>query len=225
MSGICGIVRLDGAPVARAEIERLAAFLDFRGPDARRVWTGAGVGLGHTLLKTGDADIEQPVSLDGASWIVADARIDAQADLRRKLKAAGHEPAAGAGDATLILHAYAVWGEASAEHLLGDFAFAIWDARRRHLFCARDHFGAKNFFHARVGDTIVFSNTLDCVRLHPGVSSRLDELAIADFLLFEINQDPQGTVFSGIRRLPPAHCLTATAGASRTRPFWSLPYH
>ena len=62
------------------------------------------------------------------------------------------------------------------------------------------------------GPGIVFSNTLNCVRLHPGVSNRLNDLAIADFLLFEMNQDPSTTSFADIRQLPAAHTLTYAKG-------------
>ena len=72
----------------------------------------------------------------------ADARIDYRDELRAKL-GAGHESL---DDAGLILHAYLRWGEACLEHLIGDFAFAIWDPRERKLFCARDRFGLRPFY-------------------------------------------------------------------------------
>ena len=93
----------------------------------------------------------------------------------------------------------------------------------RRLFCARDHLGVKPFFYARLGQTIVFSNTLDCVRLHPGVSSELNDLAIADFLLFGANQEFDTTSFHDIQRLPPAHCLTGSREAITCRRYWTLP--
>ena len=92
-----------------------------------------------------------------------------------------------APDSELILHAYAAWGEACVQHLRGDFAFAIWDARRKVLFCARDHFGVKPFYYAELDGVFIFSNTLDCVRLHPDVSGELNESAVADFLLFGLH--------------------------------------
>ena len=61
-------------------------------------------------------------------------------------------------DVELILHAYRRWDTGCVDHLLGDFAFAIWDGRKQRLFCARDHFGVKPFFYARVGNAL-FSAT------------------------------------------------------------------
>jgi asparagine synthase (glutamine-hydrolysing) len=126
-------------------------------------------------------------------------------------------------NAELLLHAYDVWGDACAEHLLGDFSFAIWDAPQKRLFAARDHFGMKMFYYARTGNSFIFSNTLDCLRLHPGISDWLNEQAIADFLMFESNQDMGTTTFADILRLAPAHTLVCTPQSISIRRFWKLP--
>ena len=81
-----------------------------------------------------------------------------------------------APDAELLLHAYGVWDTECVAHLLGDFVFAIWDALRQRLFAARDHFGIKPFFYAAIGAGLLFGKTLNCLRKHPAVSSRLNLL-------------------------------------------------
>ena len=128
-----------------------------------------------------------------------------------------------ATDAALILHAYQVWGEACLAHLIGDFAFVIWDGRRRTLFCARDHFGVKPFYYARVANSLILSNTLNCIRQHPAVSDALNDLAIADFLLFDVNLEPGTTAFADVQRVPPAHTLTWSDAAPRLSCYWTLP--
>jgi asparagine synthase (glutamine-hydrolysing) len=235
MSGFVGILNLDGAPVDQVLLERMTRSLAFRGPDANAVWCEGGVGLGHTLLRTNripareqalsaEGD-KQPATLGGRLWIVADSRIDDRAELIKKLKR--KTGTAGgvslfAPDPMLILHAYDVWGDACVEHLIGDFSFAIWDISRRRLFCARDQFGVKPFYYARVGFSVIFSNTLNCVQQHPAVSSRLNDLAIADFLLFEINQDFATTSFADIQRLPAAHLLECDSQTFSLRRYWTL---
>jgi asparagine synthase (glutamine-hydrolysing) len=183
MSGIVGIVNLDQAPVDPPLLQRLTDFLAFRGPDAQETWTDRHVGLGHTALwTTFESERErQPSSLDGQVWITADARVDDRAGLIPQLESQGRTNLAEATDSELILHAYHAWGESCVEHLIGDFAFAIWDGRERHLFCARDHLGVKPFYYAQLGDSVIFSNTLDCIRQHPAVSDKLNEAAIGDF--------------------------------------------
>jgi len=215
----------DGAPVERALLQALTHFLAYRGPDAREVWTGNSVGFGHALLRTTRESLNerQPASLEGQLWITADARIDARSELTSQLEEAGRHVRIAAPESELILNAYAAWGEACVERLRGDFAFAIWDARERKLFCARDHFGVKPFYYAEAGELFLFSNTLDCVRVHPEISAELNDAAIADFLLFGLNCDHATTMFRDIRRLPPAHTLTLSADGLRIRRYWSAP--
>jgi asparagine synthase (glutamine-hydrolysing) len=225
MSGIAGLLNLDGGPIDRQLLRRMTKSMQFRGPDAQETWDGGRVGFGHAMLRTTfESQRErQPCSLDDRVWIVADARVDGRAELCRKLRSAGHDCRHSANDAELILCAYRAWGDECVRHLLGDFAFAIWDGPRECLFCARDHLGVKSFFYARAGNCVVFSNTLNCVREHPAVSDEPNDLAIADFLLFGINQDQATTAFAGIRRLPPAHRLSMSEGALRVDRYWDLP--
>jgi asparagine synthase (glutamine-hydrolysing) len=225
MSGIVGILNLDGAPVAPKLLQQMTDLMQFRGPDAQQIWIEGDIGLGHTLLKTTlEAEYErQPLTLDGQVWMVADARIDGRADLVGKLGLEDQFKTGTLTDAELILAAYQTWGEDCLQHLIGDFAFAIWDGPQQKLFCARDHFGIKPFYYSHLGNVFIFSNTLNSIRLHPGVSKQLNEQAIADFLLFDMNYDPQTTTFKDIQRLPIAHCLTLQQGQLQQRRYWSLP--
>ena len=225
VSGIVGIVHFDGSPIDRRLLERLTAFQAFRGPDRQELWLDHHVGFGHTLLKTTEqSETErQPFSLDGKVWIVADARVDARRDLIAELETHQAEALFNITDVELLLRAYQRWGENCVEHLLGDFAFAIWDGPRQRVFCARDHMGVKPFFYAHVGSIFVFSNTLDCIRQHPAVSERLNDLAIADFLILESNQDPATTSFADIQRLRPAHCFVGSAAGVNVTQYWTMP--
>jgi asparagine synthase (glutamine-hydrolysing) len=224
MSGIAGIVLPPGRPVEKSLLERMAASMHDRGPDGAGIWTAGSAGFTHARLSTSCApETPQPCTLDGSTWIASDARIDGRSDLVRELNAAGRAVVSQADDAQLILHAYHAWGERCVEHLLGDFSFAVWDTRSGRLFCARDHFGIKPFYYAEVDGGVVFSNTLDCVRLHPAVSGSLNESFIADFLVAGCSQDPTATAFAQVKRLAPAHSLSIDSGATAIRRYWSLP--
>ena len=226
MSGIAGMLNLDGAPVDVKLLEDMTASLAFRGPDRQCVRATKNVGLGHALLRLTEESgrDEQPFTIDGRKWIVADARVDARDELIAELRARGQEEfASDVTDVELILRAYCAWGEECVTHLLGDFTFAIWDEAEQHLFCARDHLGVKPLFYARLGQTVVISNTLDCVRRHPAVSRDLNEPAIADFLMFGVNQEFDTTTFQDIRRLAPAHCITWSRSRTWARRYWTLP--
>ncbi|HEX4915221.1 MAG TPA: asparagine synthase-related protein, partial [Vicinamibacterales bacterium] len=224
MSGIAGIVLAPGRSVDASLLQRMAASLRFRAPDGDNTWIGGAVGFAHAVLRTGNAAVApQPCTLDGSTWITADARIDGRADLIRRLEPDAHGPLSTCDDAQLILHAYRAWGERCVDHLLGDFAFAIWDGSEQRLFCARDHFGVKPFFYAEVDGGLVFSNTLDCVRTHPAVSDALDEWFIADFLVCGCSQQLTATAFAQVKRLAPGHCLSMAGGTTVVRRYWSLP--
>jgi asparagine synthase (glutamine-hydrolysing) len=225
LSGIVGIFHRDGAPIERALLQSLVDFLAHRGPDSREIWMGTSIGLGHTLLRTKKDSFSerQPAGFEGRYWITADARLDDRAGLLEALALSGNDIGSSLPDSDLILRAYAKWGTACVEHLRGDFSFAIWDTHNKHLFCARDQFGIKPFYYASVGSVVIFSNTLECIRWHPAVSGRLNDLAIADFLLFDMIREPASTSFADIQRLPPAHTLVCGAGGISLRRYWVLP--
>jgi asparagine synthase (glutamine-hydrolysing) len=227
LSGIVGIFHRNGSPVERPLIENLANFLAFRGPDSITVWLDGAVGLGHAMLRTTQESLgeQQPASLDARFWITADVRIDSRAELIANIQNSGCNVRPNAPDSELILHAYVVWSTQCVDHLRGDFSFAIWDARAKGLFCARDHFGIKPFYYAQSSDLFLFTNTLNCLRLHPNVSATLNEATIGDFLLFGLNYDEATTTFHDIQRLPPAHCLTVSAAGTKVRRYWSPPTH
>lgn len=225
MSGIVGIINLDGAPVDRRLLQQMTDFMAYRGPDAQEIWVNGSIGFGHTMLRTTyESERErQPCTLDGQVWITADARIDGRKELTQKLEAKGRTGVASATDVELILNAYNVWGEDCVHHLLGDFSFAIWDGEKGKLFSARDHFGVKLFYYAKVGNSFIFGNTLNCIRKHPAVSAKLNDLAIGDFLLFGYNPELTTTTFSDIQRIPPAHRLTLSSGEISLERYWRLP--
>jgi asparagine synthase (glutamine-hydrolysing) len=206
MSGIAGIVNLDGAPVDRELLTRMTKFMSFRGPDGQEIWTEGSVGFGQALLRT--AGEEQTFSFGNDVWITADARIDGSENTDLT-------------DVERIVRAYEKWGEGCVEHLIGDFAFTIWDKRLRRLFCARDHFGVKPFYYARAGNSLIFSNTLNVLRLDRRVSDELNERAIGDYLESGLNHDLSTTAFRDIQRLPGGHTLTLANGSITTRCYWT----
>jgi len=140
--------------------------------------------------------------------ITANARLDGRDDLN-------------GSDAELILRAYEKWGDDCVKHLIGDFAFAIWDERKQRYFCARDHFGVKPFYFTHIDNDFAFSSNLNELRLNPRVSNTLNEIAVGDYLLFGVNQDLSTTIFKDIQRLKPGHTLTVANGSITVKPYWT----
>ncbi|MCB0185331.1 MAG: asparagine synthetase B, partial [Caldilineaceae bacterium] len=224
MSGILGVINLDGAPVDRKQLVQMTNYMAFRGPDHQDIWLKQQVGFGHTLLRTTfEAEREQGITtLDGQVWITADVRLDGREELIGKLAAKGRQLEAQVTDVELVLHAYHLWGEDALDHLMGDFAFGIWDERAQRLFCAHDHFGVVPFYYAKVKNCLIFSNTLNALRLHPAVSDTLNEQTIGDFLLVGYYPNLTTTTFADIQRLPPAHSLVWAGDALAIRRYYQL---
>jgi asparagine synthase (glutamine-hydrolysing) len=225
LSGIVGIFHRDGAPIDAEILRAMTLSLRQSAHGPQVIWTSTQVGLGHALLNIAGSNSvpEGQIAHLGGLSIAADVRLDAVIELREGLRKAGRLLDPAARDATLILHAYETWGPGCVDHLRGDFAFGIWNAKANQMFCARDHFGVKPFYYATLGDLFLFSNTLNCLRRHPAVSKKLNEAAIGDFLLFGLNYNPETTTFRDIQRLPPAYALTVTRETLHSRCYWAPP--
>lgn len=224
MSGICGIFALDGSVPSPAQIAAMTAPLERRGPDGTHYVLRGSVALGHTLLATTpEALIEILPLTDSATGcvITGDIRLDNRDELFPSL---GQETdLSPVGDGALVLRAYLNWGEACVDHLLGDFAFAVWDPRSSRLFCARDHTGMRQLlYHHQPGRLFVFATEARAVLAHPDVHRNINETRIADYLLGFEGADFESTFFSGVLRLPPAHCLTVDSHGSVIRRYWTL---
>ncbi|MGB7442672.1 MAG: asparagine synthase-related protein [Coleofasciculaceae cyanobacterium] len=225
MSGIIGLINHNNEPVNQSLLGQMTNYMAFRGLDAQETWQKDKIGLGHTLLRTTweQEQERQPLTLDERVWVVADVRLDGRKDLLVALQARGRVINENAPDVELLLHAYHVWDIACVEHLQGDFVFIIWDERQQRLFCGRDQLGILPFYYAQVNNTLICSNTLNCIRLHPQISTKLNPQAVGDFLTRGMNMEWSTTIFEDIYRLPPAHTLTWQAGQLKIQRYWQLP--
>ena len=160
MSGIVGLFNLDGRPADRLLVGRMLGAIAHRGPDASRVWTSGAVGLGHCLLATTPesvGEVQPHTAASGALSIVFDGRIDNRDELAEEF-ARARLPLTANTDAAFVLAAYRRWGADVRAELLGDFAFAIWDAPERRLFCARDVTAQKPFYYHHGRDLFLFAS-------------------------------------------------------------------
>lgn len=228
MSGIVGIFNLDGSPVNRVLLQKMTGTLARRCPDAQEIWVDGQIGLGHAMFHTTfeSKHEKQPHSLDGTVWITADARIDDRYRLKDELKSCGFRDineGTPITDVDLILYSYQAWGTDCVQHFLGDFAFAIWDSKQKHLFCARDHFGVRPLYYINSSRFFVCGSSIDLLKMHPDFSDSLDEQFIGDFLLFASYMDADRTVYQQLKRLPPAHGLTISATGMSLQQYWDIP--
>lgn len=227
MSGLCGVVNLDGAPVEERTLQRMADAAPFLASGGVFSWTEGSVGLAQLAggATAQDGSQSGPLVLQhGQIVVVADARIDNREELIRTLTAESYLSGQPPSDAELILAAYERWGDECASMILGDFGFALWDGRTEQLLCARDPFGMRPLFYHIDGQRFVFASTARQVLAQGDVSARLDERGIAYYLTGQpYDYLTEGTYFEGVRRLRPAHTLAVARSGSVTQSrYWDI---
>lgn len=225
MSVIAGELRLQGGPPDAADLATMLSAMRMRAPDASASHATGPVLLGHAQLRTGASRAEAMprLSLEPHAFVVADARIDNREALVSRLRASGRDARADDPHAELILHAYHVFGDDCAKHLHGDFAFAIWDARRHTLFLARDRFGVRPLYWALLPDRLLFASDMRALLALRAVPRELDERSLADFLMLGTCLDARATIHRHIRCVAPASWARATADGLEERAYWRLP--
>lgn len=231
MSGIVGIVHFDGKPVDPGQLEQMTAAMAYRGPDGIHHWVDGPVALGQCMLRTTPEALEETQPLaneDHSLLLVMDGRVDNWESLRQQLLAQGATLRSRA-DAELVLRSYEIWGKACLTHLEGDFALAIWDAKRQILFCARDPLGNKPFHYHWQGNTLAFASEIHPILALPWVQQTVNEGMLAEFLAADWHARDE-TLWQGIWRLVAAHSLEASAQGIKLAQYWqpdieaTLPY-
>ena len=152
--------------------------------------------------------------------IVADARIDNREHLAQKLDISSSELAQTSSE-QLILLAYCKWGEDCIRHLIGDFAFAIYDSEKHTLFCARDFIGARPFFYCQHRDFFAFATTPEALFAIPQVSEKLNEPYLAAVMTTLFFFHKEQTAFADIKKLPPAHFIYTNNKMFSIKQYWN----
>ena len=205
---VCGVVAIldsSGKPTSAVELERVLDTIRHRGPDGMGTWCEAdGVGLGHVRLAVVDLsrDSDQPfVSTDGALVLTYNGEIFNYVELRAELAALGHAFRT-QSETEVLLAAYEEWGHDVCSHLNGMWAFAIYGARKRELFCSRDRFGAKPFYYALVGARLLLASEVKALLAAEPTLAQLEPGAVSKLMRASLSGHVPGHFCRGVRRLP-----------------------
>jgi asparagine synthase (glutamine-hydrolysing) len=229
LSAICGIYYRDNQLIAP---ETAAAMMDKLGiypSDASGVWREGPVFLGcHARRITPESVGEILPYHDGLAdlTITADAIIDNREELFAKL-GVEYEKRRGMPDSQLILMAYQKWGGDCLRHLLGDFAFAIWDENRRELFCATDHRGTRTFYYYLADRLFAFATLIKPLFILNEIEKKANETWIADFLaIYGIKHqlDPELTPYQNVLLLPAGHTLSIRCETIEKCRYWQVEH-
>lgn len=222
MSAIAGLIDWRGGPAAGCVRLALAA-LDRHGRDGQGLWDGGDIVMGwrQTILAQEDFADQQPrTGGAGRFRLVFDGRLDNREDLAPVL-ALHPEQAREWPDSAYVMAAFEKWGEDSPKHLLGSFAFAVWDCETRSLFLARDPFGERPLVYHQGSGFFIFATHPAALFTHPQVPDDVSDEAVIGQLILR-RAAPDATFFSALYRIPCGHRMTVTASHSRIERYWHL---
>lgn len=232
---MCGIAGFVDAPrqvqAPAAALDQMARHLAHRGPDGQGTWQDEadGVYLAHRRLAVIDlsAAAAQPMSGTSGAVVVFNGEIYNHDDLRCRLQSLGHVFQT-RSDTEVLLAAFEHWGEACLDHLVGMFAFAIWQPAQRRLFLARDRLGKKPLYVHRQGRFLAFASEPGALLALPPVKdgAAVDLRSLSDFLSLGYILTPK-SMFANVERLPAAHAawFDAESGDWRVWQYWDLAQH
>ena len=227
MCGIGGELRLDGGEPDLALMGRMLQRLARRGPDHEGVWSDGPLLFGHrrlSVIDLSDRSNQPMVDPELGLALVFNGAIYNYRELRRDLLARGYRFFSD-GDTEVILKAYAEWGEQCVEHLIGMFAFALWNLRERSLFLARDRLGIKPLYYARTPQAFRFASNSQALLAAGDIDTAIDPVALHHYLSWHAVVPAPRTILVGVRKLPAATIRRIDPdGQTADRLFWSADF-
>jgi len=224
---MCGIIGIVGSNKSFFFREAMRV-LSHRGPDGEGEWLASdgSVWLGHRRLAIIDPEGgAQPLSNeDGTIWITFNGCIYNYLELAQGLRQKGHRFRT-YSDTEVIVHAYEEYGEDCVNRLIGMFAFAIWDGRKKVLFCARDRMGVKPFYYWIGNGKFVFASEIKALLAKQFFQPQICLNALREYLIFQAFLGEQ-TLFEGVLRLPPGYYLVVDGNARvvSLKQYWDLRF-
>lgn len=219
MSGIAGIFHYDGRPAAASELRALTIASKHRAIDGEDSWICGSFAVAHQHNRSTPESLHerQPLVSAAETVVCIDGRLDDREELTRPTSG----PSTGTSDAELVLSAYERNGDRFASHLNGDFAVAVFDARRLRLLLARDVMAARPLYYCPIAGTVLFASEIKSLLAHPRVAARPDEDAIAQLMLDDWS-DVHRTCFHGIFSVPPGAMAVVTRDGVVLRELWAF---
>ncbi|MCB2204455.1 asparagine synthase (glutamine-hydrolyzing) [bacterium] len=219
---MCGITGIIGAHEPD-RLRLMTQMLVHRGPDDGAVWTMEGAGLGHrrlSILDLSEAGRQPMQTEDGRYVLVFNGEIFNYTELRDQLKGKGYTFRS-RSDTEVLLQACVTWGDEVVDHLVGQFAFAFWDARERRLLLARDHLGVKPLYYALADGALYFASEAKSIAAVLADTRALREDLLQQYLAF-LWVPGEDTMFRGIRKLLPGSIAVFKDGAMQTHRYWDV---
>ncbi|HEY2432292.1 MAG TPA: asparagine synthase (glutamine-hydrolyzing) [Vicinamibacterales bacterium] len=223
MCGIAGFVDTDASRKPDLNlVHRMCEAIRHRGPDDEGIHVEAGAALGMRRLSIIDlAGGHQPIHNETQTVrVVFNGEIYNYRELRAQLESYGHRFYT-SSDTETIVHAYEQWGDDVFRRLRGMFGIAIWDQSTRTLLLGRDRAGQKPLHFAERNGRLYFASEIKSLLAARAVEPRLNVEALDHYLAF-LYAPRDGSMFEGIRKLPPGHLLKWRDGRIEVRRYWQI---
>jgi asparagine synthase (glutamine-hydrolysing) len=222
MSGIAAIVYWDESVIDETAVGRMLASIPHRSPDGSTVASGSNCSMGFARMATTlrERTAVQPLhdEQDGI-WLVGDVRLDNREDLNETLQGRGYPVPS---DPELLVLGYRRWGNDLARHLVGDFAFVLWDERDRALYAARDPFGFGPLYYHSNADRLVFATEVTQILALRDFECKIEERLVVDYLADTYRHERE-TFFQDVFRVLPGHYMVWKDRAWREARYWFPP--
>ncbi len=225
MCGIAGIYHFDRErPAEESSLVAMLNRIVHRGPDDSGTLVEGNLAFGMRRLSIIDvAGGHQPIfTPDGRYVIVFNGEVFNFREERERLVALGHQFSTHS-DTEVVLHLYAEHGPRFTEHLNGMFGLAVWDRQNRTLVVVRDRIGIKPLYYYQDEKVLLFASEIKAILAYPGIRPQLDYEGLGAYLRYGFTPPPY-TLFKGIRKLPPANCITVRDGKLSIDEYWQLSY-
>ena len=223
MCGIIGVYARDGSPVDETLVQRMRDTMVHRGPDDFGLWTSPrrDAVLAHRRLAIVDLSPagRAPMSNeDGSVQVTFNGEIYNHAQLRTELENGAHHFRSNC-DTEVLVHLWEDSGPEMVQRLVGMFAFAVWDTRRKMMFIARDRLGIKPLYWFDDGRRFACASEIKAL-LPLLTHTEIDETALVHYLSF-VAVPPPRTLIAGIQKLPPASTmLVGQTGPQQVQRYW-----
>lgn len=197
-----------------------------RGPDSDGKYVDEQIAMGFRRLSIIDLSDQgsQPIFNEDKSLVLTfNGEIYNYNDLREELVASGHKFYTQT-DSEVLIHGYEQWGENMLDKLRGMFAFVIFNKNTNEVFGARDFFGIKPLYYAKMGETLMWGSEIKSFLDHPHFKKELNTDVLETYLTFQYSPTTE-TFFKNVYKLPAAHCFTYKNGEMNVRRYWEVKFH
>lgn len=195
-----------------------------RGPDSEGKYVDEDIALGFRRLSIIDLNTgSQPIyNEDNSKVLLFNGEIYNFQKIREELIAKGHIFTTKT-DSEVLIHGYEEFGEDLLNKLRGMFSFVIWDKKTKELFGARDFFGIKPLYYAKMGDAFMFGSEIKSFLAHPSFVKEMNEDALENYLTFQYSPTTE-TFFKNVWKLPPAHFFKYKDGKLTVKRYWEVKF-